>query len=144
MEMGARRMDFIGYKFEVAQEIADGYDHAYQNQNDPIGKRSVRRALGAITGVNGQCQDIREGYELSKELFRHAWLQENRPYWLDNVMAHYDLAVQLWIQRANRFSEASLQYRETNILPKPEAVGLPALPVAAPPIDRKSTRLNSS
>jgi len=134
MEMGARRMDFIGYKFEVAQEIADGYDRAYQEQGDPVGKRHVGRELGAITGVNGECQDLREGYELSQELFRHAWLQENRPYWLDNVMAHYDLAIQLWIQRANRFSEATLQYRETNVLPKPEAVGLPAPPVAAPPI----------
>jgi hypothetical protein len=132
MEMGARRMDFIGYKFEVAQEIADGYDRAYQEQSDPVGKRSVRRELGAITGVNGQCQDLREGYGLTRELFRHAWLQENRPYWLDNVMARYDLAIQLWIQRANRFSEASSQYRETHILPKPEEVGLPALPVPAP------------
>jgi hypothetical protein len=116
MEMGARRMDF----------------RAYQEQSDPVGKRSVRRELGAITGVNGQCQDLREGYGLTRELFRHAWLQENRPYWLDNVMARYDLAIQLWIQRANRFSEASSQYRETHILPKPEEVGLPALPVPAP------------
>jgi hypothetical protein len=134
MEMGARRMDFIGYKFEVAQEIADGYDRAYQEQNDPVGKRSVRRELGAITGVNGQCQDLREGYGLTRELYRQAWLQENRPYWLDNVMAHYDLAIQLWIQRANRFSEVSSQYRETRVLPKPEDVGLPALPVTAPSI----------
>ncbi|MGA2834447.1 MAG: family 20 glycosylhydrolase [Terracidiphilus sp.] len=131
MEMGARRMDFIGYKFEVAQEIADGYDRAYQEQNDPVGKRSVRRELGAITGVNGQCQDLREGYGLTRELYQRAWLQENRPYWLDNVMARYDLAIQLWIQRANRFSEASSQYREMHVLPKPEDVGLPALPVSA-------------
>jgi hypothetical protein len=132
MEMGARRMDFIGYKFEVAQEIANGYDRAYQEQNDPVGKRSVRRELGAITGVNGQCQDLREGYGLTRDLFRNAWLQENRPYWLDNVMARYDLAIQLWIQRASRFSDASLQYRETHVLPKPEDVGLPALPVPVP------------
>ncbi len=134
MEMGARRMDFIGYKFEVAQEIADGYGHAYRDQNDPVGKRSVGRELGAITGVNGQCQDLREGYGLTRELYRHAWLQENRPYWLDNVMARYDMGMQLWIQRANRFNEASSQYRQTHVLPKPEDVGLPALPSTAPPI----------
>lgn len=133
MEMGARRMDFIGYKFEVAQEIADGYRRAYQDQGDPVGKRSIGRELGAITGVNGQCQDLREGYGLTRELYRHAWLQENRPYWLDNVMARYDLNMQLWIQRSNRFSEASAQYRQTHVLPKPEDVGLPALPAAAPP-----------
>jgi hypothetical protein len=133
MEMGARRIDFIGFKFQVAQDIADGYRSAYLAQDDPATRRSVGRLLGAITGVNGQCQDLREGYGLSRELFRHAWLQENRPYWLDNVMARYDLSMQLWIQRANRFSEASSQYRQTHILPKPEEVGLPALPSAAAP-----------
>ncbi len=134
MEMGARRMDFIGYKFEVAQEIVDGYDHAYKEQNDPVGKRSIGRELGAITGVNGQCQDLREGYELTGELYRHAWLEENRSYWLNNVMARYDVGVQLWIQRANRFGEAGLQYRQAHTLPKPEDVGLPAPAGAAPAI----------
>jgi hypothetical protein len=133
MEMGARRIDFIGYKFQVAQEIADGYRSAYLAQNDPATRRSVGRLIGAITGVNGQCQDLREGYGLSRELFHRAWLQENRPYWLDNVMARYDLSMQLWIQRANRFSDASSQFRQTHILPKPEEVGLPALPSAAAP-----------
>jgi hypothetical protein len=134
METGARRIDFIGYKFQVAQEIADGYRRAYQAQNDPVARRTVSRELGAITGVNGECQDLREGYGLTRELFSHAWLQENRPYWLDNVMARYDLSMQLWIQRANRFSEESSQYRQTHVLPKPEDVGLPALPAAVPPI----------
>jgi len=139
MEMGARRIDFIGYKFEVAQEIAEGYGRAYQDQNDPVGKRSVGRELGAITGVNGQCQDLREGYGLTRELYRHAWLQENRPYWLDNVMARYDLSMQLWIQRANRFNEASSQYRQTHILPKPEEVGLPVPSVASSAIHADSS-----
>jgi hypothetical protein len=49
-------------------------------------------------------------------------------------MARYDLSMQLWIQRANRFSEASAQYRQTHVLPKPEDVGLPALPVVAPSV----------
>ncbi|MGA3162333.1 MAG: family 20 glycosylhydrolase [Terracidiphilus sp.] len=134
MEMGARRIDFIGYKFQVAQEIADGYRRAYLAQNDPATRRSVGRELGAITGVNGQCQDLREGYGLTRELFRNAWLQENRPYWLDNVMARYDLSMQLWIQHANRFSEASSQYRLTHVLPRPEEVGLPALPASTTPL----------
>jgi len=32
--MGARRIDFIGFKFEVAQEIADGY-------GTPISRRAI-------------------------------------------------------------------------------------------------------
>lgn len=132
MEMGARRMDFIGYKFEAAQEIAAEYNRAYAEQNDPAQKRDVYHELGTITGANGQCQDMRDGYGLTRDLYRAAWLQENRPYWLDNVTAQYDLAMQLWIQRAHRFYQAASQYQRTGLLPKPEDVGLPPIPDAAP------------
>lgn len=130
MEMGARRMDFIGYKFEAAQEIADEYARAYGEQNDPAQRRDVYHELGTITGANGQCQDMRDGYGLTRDLYRAAWLQEDRPYWLDNVSAHYDLAMQLWIQRATRFNQAMMQFSQTHGLPKPEELGLPALPAA--------------
>jgi hypothetical protein len=39
--------------------------------------------------------------------------------------------MQLWIQRANRFNEASMQYRQTHLLPKPEEVGLPVPLIAS-------------
>ena len=125
MEMGARRMDFIGYKFQAAQQIADEYDRAYREQNDPVGKRDVGHELGAISWVNGQCQDLRDGYGLTRDLYKEVWLNENRPYWLDNVMAHYDLAMQLWIQRGIRFHEVSQQWYQTHTVPKPEDMGLP-------------------
>ena len=134
MAMGARRMDFLGYKFEAAQQIVDEYNRAYQEQNDPEGKHDVGHELGTITGANGQCQDLRDGYGLTRDLYRHAWLQENRPYWLDNVMAQYELAMQLWIDRGNRFAEVHRQWYETHTLPKPADVGLPPLPAAEPPV----------
>ena len=132
MDMGARRMDFLGYKFEAAQQIVEEYDRAYQEQNDPTGKHDVGHELGTITGVNAQCQDLRDGYGLTRDLYRHAWLAENRPYWLDNVTAQYELAMQLWIERGNRFAEIQRQWYLTHTLPKPEDIGLPALPAAAP------------
>lgn len=132
MVMGAQRMDFIGYKFEAAQEIANEYTRAYLEQNDPVGKHDVGHELGIITGANGQCQDLRDGYGLTRDLYRRAWLQENRPYWLDNVTAQYDLAMQLWIERGNRFADVTSQYYQTHELPKPEEVGLPSLPNVTP------------
>jgi hypothetical protein len=53
-------------------------------------------------------------------------------------MARYDLSMQLWIQRANRFNEASSQYHQTHMLLKPEEVGLPAPPVASSAIHADS------
>ncbi|MHB8301558.1 MAG: family 20 glycosylhydrolase [Acidobacteriaceae bacterium] len=131
MDMGASRMDFIGYKFEAAQEIADEYAVAYREQNDPVGQHDVYHELGTITGANGQCQDLRDGYGLTRDLYRQAWLQENRPYWLDNVTARYDMDQQLWIQRGDRFSEVATQFSRTHMLPKPEELGLPIQPAAA-------------
>ncbi len=134
MEMGARRMDFLGYKFEAADEIASEYNLAFQEQNDPNGKDDVGHELGTIAGVNGQCEDLRDGYGQTRDLYRAAWLQENRPYWLDNVMAQYELAMQLWIHRGTRFAEVQRQWYETHTIPKPQDVGLPTMSAAPAPV----------
>jgi hexosaminidase len=131
MEMGARRMDFIGFKFEVAQEILTAYDRAYQQQSDSANNKQLGEGLYDISSNNGRCQDLRDGYGLSRDLYQAAWLKENRPYWLDNVSAQYELAMQQWIQRGERFSEAQEQWFQTHTLPPPESVGLP--PIASQP-----------
>ena len=123
MEMGARRMDFIGYKFEAAQEMLTAYDRAYQQQNDPANNKHLGSGLYDISSNNGRCQDLRDGYGLTRDLYRAAWLKENRPYWLDNVSAQYELAMQLWIQRGIRFAEAQQQWYQTHTLPPPEVTG---------------------
>ena len=128
MEMGARRMDFLGYKFEAAQEMLTAYDRAYQEQGDSATNKHLGSGLYDISSNNGRCQDLRDGYGLTRDLYRAAWLKENRPYWLDNVSAQYELAMQLWIQRGIRFSEAQQQWYQTHTLPPPEAVGLPPIP----------------
>ncbi|MHB1960141.1 MAG: family 20 glycosylhydrolase [Acidobacteriaceae bacterium] len=127
MDLGARLLDFIGYKFEAAQEMVNEYDRAYQEQNNPKSKHDVGRELSTISDANGQCQDLRDGYGLTRGLHRHAWLKENRPYFLDNLMAQYELAMQLWIQREIRFHEVKYQWSQTHTLPKPEKLGLPPL-----------------
>jgi hexosaminidase len=127
MEMGARRMDFIGFKFEAAQEMLTAYDRAYQQQNDSANNKQLGEGLYDISSNDGRCQDLRDGYGLTRDLYREAWLKENRPYWLDNVSAQYELAMQLWIKRAERFSEAQTQWFQTRTLPPPEALGLPAI-----------------
>lgn len=132
VEMGARRLDFLGYKFETAQQIAEEYNRAYQEQNDPQGKRDVGHELGSISGVDGQCQNLRDGYGLIRDLYRHAWLQENRPYWLDNVVAQYEVAQQFWIKRGDRFAALQHQWYQTHTLPAPKDLGLPVLSVATP------------
>jgi hexosaminidase len=133
MELGARRIDFIGYKFEAAQNLIDEYHRAYSEQANSSGRENVGRELSNISGINGQCQDLRDGYGLIRDLYHSAYLQENRPYWLDNLMAEYDLAMQRWISRGRQFNEIGNQWDKTGKLPKPEDVGLP--PISGTPAE---------
>ena len=64
---------------------------------DDLKRRTeVRELLDSITSMNGRCQDLRDGYSMLKMLSRDSWLEENRPYWLDDVLVRYDLRIQLW------------------------------------------------
>ena len=125
MEVGARKMDLIGQKFQQAQEILDEYNTMYAAQKDKTSHQEIDDASYIITGNNGQCQDLRDGYGLIRDLFRDAWLKESRPYWLDNVTAQYDMTMQLWIKRGFDFRAAAEEFERTGKLPPPQAVGLP-------------------
>jgi hypothetical protein len=124
MEMGARRVDFLAFKFQVANQIASGYRRLYNGQHNPAVGDHASRDLWNLSGVNGICQDVSQGYEYLKTRYSEVWLAENRPYWLDNVRMRYDGAAQLWVERANKLSAAREQWREHHTLPPPEQVGI--------------------
>jgi hexosaminidase len=128
MKLGARKMDFIGMKFQFADEVVAMYDRAADTTS-----KSPGRDLADITGVNGRLQDLRDGYSLIRDEYEKAWLRENRPYWLHNVLARYDLTTQLWIERADRINLARQEWYRTRKLPAAESLGIPAsMPGLAP------------
>ncbi|HEY5441456.1 MAG TPA: beta-N-acetylhexosaminidase [Gemmatimonadaceae bacterium] len=123
MEMGARRMDFIGMKFELSDEISRLYTHAYDTVQ--VGG-SPGHDLGEITSnINSRTADLRDGYVLGRELYEKSWLAQNKPYWMYNVLNRYDLAAQTWIQRSDKIAQARSAYGRTKKLASPEEVGIP-------------------
>jgi len=66
MDLGARRLDFIGLKFQLAQEIASDYAQAFAQQHDKTQRRSANQMLEEISSNNGRCQDLRDGYSALK------------------------------------------------------------------------------
>jgi hypothetical protein len=124
MEMGARRMDFLAFKFQTGGDISQAYLRLYQNQADPETRKHMSRDLWNLSGVNGRCEDLRDGYGYIRTLFKNAWLKENRPFWLDNVTAQYDVAMQLWIVRADKLRAARQEWRTSHTLPAPESIGI--------------------
>ncbi len=130
MEMGARRIDFIGMKFQFADEIVSHYTAAL----DSVAKRAnpTHDLVEIASQINSRTQDLRDGYVLGRELYERSWRAENRPYWLYNVLNRYDIGAQTWIRRLDQFNQARTQYNRTQRLPSMEEMGLPRPPAVTP------------
>src|SRR6185437_14204565 len=129
IQLGARRIDFIGYKFQAAQDCVNLYAKAQSLAGDKNRWNEVSDALHTIGSNNGRLQDIRDGYSQIGQLYHDAWLRDNRPYWLANNMDRYDRATQLWIDRSRAWNNVIEQWWATHALPTASEVGLPA-PIA--------------
>jgi hypothetical protein len=121
LQFAAKRLDGLGMKIQFSREIAELYRGALEAQADP-GK--VRSRLGKINSVNGLVQDLRDSTNELKELYRAAWLAENRPYWLDNVLVRYQAEALYWQDKSRLFTQASQAYGATKLLPSPETLGI--------------------
>jgi hypothetical protein len=134
MELGARRMDFIGLKFQLADEMAAGYARALaaSTSADRKTRASVSRELSDLNGVNGRIQDLRNGTTLLRDLYESAWLRSNRHYWLRNILEQYDYATQIWLARADKVRSAQRQWTESKSLPPAQELGIPPAPALPP------------
>jgi hypothetical protein len=128
MELGAQRIDFIGEKFQLAQEMSAAYAKAYAQRADSKHETETRELLYSLSAMNGRCQDLRDGYAMLKNLYREVWLSENRPYWLDNVLVRYDLRIQLWQKRGEDIQAIEDKWDETKALPTASEAGIPVAP----------------
>jgi hypothetical protein len=121
MEVGARRLDFIGMKFQFAEEIAQMYARA----STPINANTAEELNDIASPLNGRIGDLKEGYVLGREVYEHAWANENRPTYVGNLTNRYDNSAQLWIQRSDKVRAAIAQFRRTRTLPSMEEMGIP-------------------
>ncbi len=135
LELGARRFDFIGEKFQLADEMAAGYARAQADatSTDRKQRNQVSRELSDINGVNGRIQDIKDGYSLIRDLYAQLWLRTNRPYALRPVLAHYDYTIDIWLARMDQVRSAQRQWGDTHTLPSASELDIPAAPPAAVP-----------
>jgi hexosaminidase len=135
LELGARRIDFVGLKFEASDDCVSLYDQAraLAATGDRTKRGEISSLLHTISSTNGRLQDIRDGYTLLREVYRQAWLRDNRVYWLQTNLDRYDQSAQLWIGRADRWQTNVIQqWYDTHTLPTPEEAGLPTPPNKAP------------
>ena len=129
MDLGARRIDFLVFQFQTADQIADSYRRLYDGQKTPAVSAHTSRDLWNLAGVNGRCEDLRDGYKYLETRFSDVWLEENRPFWLNIVTARYDAAAQRWVERSEKLAAARDAWNEQHQpLPAPGSIGIPAAP----------------
>ena len=127
LELGARRIDFIGLKFQLCDEIPGLYAQAQTDaaSADKKVRANVIWDLSAIRGVNGRLEDIVATYSLLRDQYAALWLRTNRPYALRPVLEHYDYTISLWYTRVDRFRSAERQWDDNKSLPTTADLGLP-------------------
>jgi len=126
LDLGARRLDLIGMKFEFAQEIADGYARAAARPHDKEHDGDTQNILEEIAGDNGLCEDLRDAYGAVKAQYTQVWMSENRSWWLNSVTVRYDLAIEEWQRRGNRIETANRSFGAGKPLPAATDLGIPA------------------
>jgi hexosaminidase len=128
LDLGARRLDLIGLKYQLTDEMAASYAHAYalQTSKTKEDREEVNRELNEInSGINGKLQDLRNNYALQRDLYEACWLKSSRPYFLRNNLERFDLTIQLWLSRIDKLRSAQRQYAQTQTLAPAAARGRP-------------------
>ena len=118
--LAGKRLDTLGMKIEFIDEISQFYRQAYEN---PGNRSMVSSNLGQISGDNGRLADLRDATSEVRRMYERQWLQENRPYWLQNVLVRYDNMISKFQAKILEVEAAMAQYRRTGQLPPPEQLG---------------------
>jgi hypothetical protein len=123
LRFAALRVDALGMRYQYLQEISDRYRDAVAGEKAKDPER-VRWAFYDINGHHGRLLDLRDYTTRLTELYRDAWLSENPPNWLPNVLQLYERNSNTWQASMARFSEIQEEHGGGQQLPPPESLGL--------------------
>jgi hypothetical protein len=129
MRFAAQRFDHLGRRMQVMEKFSQDYWEAYLNLGD---RRKVGRLRNYWGNIYNSLREMTEELTILRESYRKLWLAENRPYWLDSVLARYDQAAAMWLTKSKTLAEAVRVYNSDSTLPAPEEFGLGPRPI--PPV----------
>jgi len=137
MDLGARRADLIGYKIEMADEMAQSYRDAVDTFKHPETSPPIRQGGGgggrggspgarAITAGGNRITNLMNAYSAIRDEYSAVWMTSNVPVYLNNVQQRYDHTIQMWMDRTDHLRALSRDYKTGDPLPTPEQLGFPA------------------
>jgi hexosaminidase len=112
MFLAARKYDFIGRKFQAAQEIRDYYAEAQAQAGKPHSPTGRD-----LLWTKYWFWELRDRYEEIRSLYAAAWRYEDRESHLASNLQRYDMAAQLNIERADKIYAWTLDYNAGKPLP---------------------------
>jgi hypothetical protein len=121
MIFAAQRFDHLGRRAQTVEKLSREYWEAYLNLGDRVRVRRLRRYASPIYN---QLREMAEELSVLRAGYREQWLAENRPYWLDSVLARYDHAIAEWLEKSREVGEVLRNYETTSTIPEPQAFGL--------------------
>lgn len=129
MRFAAQRFDHLGRRLQVMEKFSQDYWDAYLNLGD---RRKIGRLRNYWGNIYNNLREMAEELTMLREGYRKQWLAENRPYWLDSVLARYDRAINMWLSKSKALEESVRIYNTTSILPDPDQFGLGPRPTPSP------------
>jgi hexosaminidase len=114
------RLDTLGMKIQFTQELNKFYWDAYLNQDDAD---RVQADFDEITAINARLEDLRDATTRLRGMYEKAWLNENRPYWLGNVLVRYDNLAGEFQAKIVAVRDAQATYWRQKTLPTPQQLG---------------------
>jgi hypothetical protein len=112
MFLAARKYDFIGRKFQAAQEIRDYYAEAQAQAGKPHSPTGRD-----LLWTKYWFWELRDRYEEIRPLYAAAWRYENRESHLASNLQRYDIAAEQNIERADHIYNVTLDYYAGKPLP---------------------------
>jgi hexosaminidase len=129
LRFAAQRFDHLGRRLQVVDKFSQEYWEAYLNLGD---RRKVGRLRNYWGNIYNWPREMAEELAILKQNYREQWLAENRPYWLDSILARYDRAINAWLSKSKSLEEAIRIYNSNSVLPDPEEFGLGPRPAPSP------------
>ena len=122
LELAARRLDALGKKFQLADEVVRFYGEAHVRAaaGDADG---VNAALREVSHIDGRLQDLRDTFVELRAAHERIWSRENRPHYLGSVLVRYDRMALDLQGRINAIREARWRFRRDGSLPAPSELG---------------------
>jgi hypothetical protein len=124
--VAARMLDFAGYKFLNALEVAE----RWRNFGPYNSGRYWNEFESDVVYVDhGRLADMMDAASELHDAFRDAWLLEYTPYRMRTALGRWDAEYLYWLRLQNRFRHSTAGLKEGDNLPSLESIIGAAYPI---------------